>query len=226
MAHREQLVMIFRDRRDAGRRLAEALNGRVSAAPLVLGLARGGIPVAFEVAKVLHAPLDVLVVRKLGAPFQPELAMGAIAAGGVVVRNEEVLRLLPEAEEALQQACQREQAELQRRERAYRGNRSPLAVHGQEVVLVDDGVATGASVEAAILALRQLGAARIVLAVPVGAPESMHHLRALVDETVCLSQPARFAAVGQAYERFGQTSDEEVRALLAEGQFGAAADHP
>lgn len=218
--------MIFRDRREAGRLLAKALIGRLGESPVVLGLARGGMPVAFEVAKALRAALDVLVVRKLGAPFQPELAMGAIAAGGVVVRNEEVLRMLPEAEEALHQACQRERAELQRRERAYRGGREPLTLEGREVVLVDDGVATGASVEAAILALRQLGAARIVLAVPVGAPESMHRLRTLADATVCLSEPARFAAVGQAYERFGQTGDEEVQALLAEGQFGAPADHP
>ncbi|MFZ8985066.1 MAG: phosphoribosyltransferase [Steroidobacteraceae bacterium] len=218
--------MIFRDRREAGRLLAEHLQGRVGESPLVLGLARGGVPVAFEVAKALKAPLDVLVVRKLGAPFQPELAMGAIAAGGVVVRNEEVLGMLPEAETALRQASRREQVELQRREQAYRGERSPLAVQGREVVLVDDGVATGASVEAAILALRQLGAARIVLAAPVGAPESMHRLRALADDTICLSQPARFAAVGQAYESFGQIGDEEVRALLAEGQFSAPAHHP
>lgn len=218
--------MIFRDRRGAGRLLAEALAGRVGESPVVLGLARGGVPVAFEVAKALRAPLEVLVVRKLGAPFQPELAMGAIAAGGVVVRNEEVLRRLPAAEQALHQAGQHEQAELQRRERAYRGDRGPLAVQGREVVLVDDGVATGASVEAAILALRQLGVARIILAVPVGAPESMHRLRPLADDTVCLSRPARFAAVGQAYERFGQTSDEEVRALLAEGQFRTPANDP
>ncbi len=217
--------MIFRDRREAGRLLGERLIDRVGEAPLVLGLARGGMPVAFEVAQALRAPLDVLVVRKLGAPFQPELAMGAIAGGGVVVRNEEVLRMLPDAEAALLQASQREQPELARRERSYRGGREPLNIDDREIVLVDDGVATGASVEAAMVALRELGARRIVLAVPVGAPESMHRLRTLADATVCLSQPARFAAVGQAYENFGQTSDEEVRALLAEGQFSAPADH-
>lgn len=197
----------------------------VGQSPVVLGLARGGLPVAFEVAKALRAPLDVLVVRKLGVPLQPELAMGAIATGGVVVRNEEVLRGVPDPEGALRVAIEREQVELRRRERVYRGNRPPLAVRDREVVLVDDGVATGASLEAGIRALRQLGVDRIVVAIPVGAADSVQRLRGLADDILCLEQPARFAAVGQAYDRFGQTRDEEVTALLAEGQFGAPADH-
>jgi predicted phosphoribosyltransferase len=204
----------FLDRRDAGRRLATALQTRGYRDPIVLGLPRGGVPVAYEVAARLGAPLDVFVVRKLGVPYQPELAMGAIASGGILVRNEDVLRALGGAEQALAMVEHVERAELQRRERLYRGNRPDAAVKGRNVLVVDDGLATGATMKAAVLALKQAGAARVVVAVPVGPPETCSDLESLADEVVCLLRPARFMAVGQWYEEFGQTTDDEVRQLL------------
>jgi len=208
----------FLDRRDAGRQLAEALRARGYRDPIVMGLPRGGVPVAYEVAAGLSAPLDVFVVRKLGVPYQPELAMGAIASGGILVRNDEVLRVLGSAAERALAAVERtERVELERRERLYRGDRPATAVGGREVVVVDDGLATGATMKAAVLALRQAGAARIVVAVPVGPPETCEELEALADEVICLQRPARFMAVGQWYQEFGQTTDDEVRQLLAAG---------
>jgi putative phosphoribosyl transferase len=217
----------FLDRYDAGRQLAEVLKARGYRNPIVMGLPRGGVPVAYEVAKRLGAPLDVFVVRKLGVPYQPELAMGAIASGGILVRNDDVLRMLGNAERALAAVERAERVELERRERLYRGNRPRPTVRGRDVLVVDDGLATGATMKAAVLALEQAGAARVVVAVPVGPPETCAELEALADEVVCLRRPARFMAVGQWYEEFGQTSDDEVRDLLDlsdAGESGAGLD--
>ena len=210
----------FRDRSMAGRRLAkklEAYAGREDA--IVLGLARGGVPVAYEVASHLRLPLDVFIVRKLGVPGYGELAMGAIASGGVRVVNEDVLReLQPHADAILEAVTATESAELDRRELGYRDGRPPLEVGGRVVILVDDGIATGASMRAAATALRQKGAAKIVVAVPVGSPETCQEFEEEVDETICAIAPEWFQAVGQYYEDFSQTTDDEVRELL-----GAAA---
>jgi predicted phosphoribosyltransferase len=206
----------FLDRHDAGRQLAEVLKTRGYRNPIVMGLPRGGVPVAYEVAKALGAPLDVFVVRKLGVPYQPELAMGAIASGGILVRNDDVLRMLGGAERALAAVERAERVELERREQLYRGDRPVATVRGRDVLVVDDGLATGATMKAAVLALEQAGAARVVVAVPVGPPETCAELEALADEVVCLQRPTRFMAVGQWYEDFGQTSDEEVRELLGQ----------
>lgn len=208
---------VFADRVEAGRALARAL-GRYagSTATVVLALPRGGVPVAREISRALGLPLDVLVVRKLGLPMQPELAMGAIASGGAVVLNEDVLRHLGDHTASLEAVKTRELAEVQRRERSYRGDRPPLAVAGRTAILVDDGLATGATMEAAVRALRALDAKCIVVAVPVSSVEARDRIAALADEVVCLEAPMFFSAVGQWYRNFDQTSDEEVRALLAE----------
>jgi len=209
----------FADRAEAGRALADALVAwRGAPDALVLGLPRGGVPVAYEVARALDLPLDVLVVRKLGLPWQPELAMGAIASGGALVVNEQVLRYLPADSDALQRVRAHEQAELERREREYRGDRPPLAMAGRTGILVDDGLATGATMEAAVRALQSLGARRVVVAVPVASPEARDRIAAAADEVVCLAAPEWFSAVGQWYRDFGQTSDEEVTDLLARAQ--------
>lgn len=208
------MLHVYGDRREAGRALAKALAAQGAQHPVVLGLPRGGVPVAYEVARALDAPLDVFVVRKLGVPWQPELAMGAIATGGVLVRNEEVLAALADADEALERVRAREQAELVRRERAYRGGRPPAALAGETVIVVDDGLATGSSMKAAVRALRVAGAARIVVAVPVGPPDTCRELESLADEVVCLQRPSMFMAVGQWYGDFSQTTDEEVSELL------------
>lgn len=214
---------IYSDRADAGRALAKAL-ARLRAAPdvIVLGLPRGGVPVAYEVAAALGLPLDVLVVRKLGLPQQPELAMGAIASGGALVVNDAVVRYLAGRAEAFEAVRAREQAELERRERDYRGARPPLQVSGLTAILVDDGLATGATMEAAVRALQSLGAHRVVVAVPVASVEARERIEAVADEVVCLATPEFFSAVGQWYADFGQTDDEEVRELLARA--GAAAN--
>ena len=183
----------------------------------MLGLPRGGVPVAAEVARALGAPLDVFLVRKLGLPGQRELAFGAIASGGVRVLNEEMvigLRLEPSIVNGVTAA---EQEELTRRERAYGGDMPPLDVDGKTVVLVDDGLATGASMRAAVVALRARGPARIVVAVPTAAPEAWEDFRDEVDEVICADTPAHFVAVGERYDDFRETSDEEVRTLLAGG---------
>ncbi|MBX6326141.1 MAG: phosphoribosyltransferase, partial [Chthoniobacterales bacterium] len=182
---------------------------------IVLGLPRGGVPVAYEVAKRLHAPLDVFLVRKLGVPGFEELAAGAIASGGVRVLNEDVLRALPDAEQTIESITARETAELERREQHYREGRPAPMLHDRVVILVDDGLATGATMRAAVKALRQRGAAKIVVAVPVGPPDTCREMAQEADEVVCLSTPVFFQAVGQYYEDFSQISDDEVRELLA-----------
>ena len=211
------MTRVFADRVEAGRALARALGSYAgSTATTVLALPRGGVPVAREISRALGLPLDVLVVRKLGLPMQPELAMGAIASGGAVVLNEDVLRYLGDRMASLEAVKSRELAEVQRRERSYRGDRPPLVVAGCTAILIDDGLATGATMEAAVRALRALDAKRIVVAVPVSSVEARDRIAALADEVVCLEAPMFFSAVGQWYRNFEQTSDEEVRALLAE----------
>jgi putative phosphoribosyl transferase len=207
---------IFQDRTDAGRQLAEELlsyAGRDDV--IVLALPRGGVPVAFEVAQRLGVPLDVFVVRKLGVPGHEELAMGAIASGGVRVLNEDVLYVLPDAQSIVEMVTAIEREELKRRERDYRSDRPAPEVPGRTVILVDDGLATGATMRAAAAALRQQSAAKIIVAVPVGAPSTCHEIRSIADEVVCLQTPGSFMGVGQYYEDFSQTTDEEVRELLA-----------
>jgi predicted phosphoribosyltransferase len=181
---------------------------------LVLGLPRGGVPVAYEVSRRLHVPLDVFVVRKLGVPGHEELAMGAIASGDVQVINQDVVRQLQISPLDIEAAALRETLELERRERDYRNGRPPLEVHGRTAILIDDGLATGATMRAAIAALRQREAGRIVVAVPVAAPRTCAEMEQYVDEMACLLMPEEFQAVGEWYEDFSQTSDQEVRNLL------------
>jgi putative phosphoribosyl transferase len=206
----------FADRTEAGRLLAEKLGEYADRDDvIILGLPRGGVPVAYEVAKRLRAPLDVFVVRKLGVPGFEELAAGAIASGGVRVLNEDVVRAIPHAEEAIEAVTTRETAELERREQLYRAGRPAPELRDRVVILIDDGLATGATMRAAVKALRQSGAAKIIVAVPVGPPDTCREIEEQADETICLSTPAFFQAVGQYYEDFSQTSDEDVRQLLA-----------
>lgn len=206
----------FRNRREAGQKLAEELarpyGGRNDV--VVLALPRGGVPVGAEIAKKLGAPLDVFVVRKLGVPRHEELAMGAIASGGVRVLNEEVLSYLRVPAHVVDAVTAREERELRRREEDYRGDRPPLDVTSKVVILVDDGLATGSTMRAAYASLRTLGPAKIVVAVPVAARDTCEEFRREVDELVCLRTPEPFKAVGLWYDDFSQTSDEEVRHLL------------
>lgn len=214
-------MSIFRDRADAGRKLAAKLDdyaGRPNL--LVLGLPRGGVPVAYEVARRLNAPLDVFVVRKLGLPQQPELAMGAIASGGVRVLNRELIRSLGVGEATIDRVAASEQRELARREQQYRNDRPPAKVRETTVILVDDGLATGATMRAAVKALRQQEPAEIIVAVPVASPDICAGFQGLVDRIVCAATPEPFMGVGAWYEEFRQVSDDEVRGWLA-GQ-GAA----
>lgn len=206
----------FPNRSEAGRVLGTKLSkyaGRDDV--IVLGLPRGGVPVAYEVAGALGVPLDVFIVRKLGVPGFEELAVGAIASGGVRVLNDDVVRALPNASEIIEAVTQRETAELERRETRYRDGRPAPEIRGRIVILIDDGLATGATMRAAVKALRERGAAKIVVAVPVGPPETCREFEDEADEVVCASAPEFFQAVGQYYEDFSQTSDEEVRDLLA-----------
>jgi predicted phosphoribosyltransferase len=213
----------FADRVAAGQALARALASFAGPDSVVLALPRGGVPVGFEVATALGAPLDVLVVRKLGFPGHAEFAMGAIASGGVRVLNDEIPRAyLPSASE-IEAVTRAEQAELERRERAYRGHHELIPVKGRTVLLVDDGLATGTTMRAAVSAVRQMSPARIVVAVPVGSIEACEALRAVADEVVCLQTPEPFTAVGLWYEVFDQTSDEEVARLLAMPTMGRGA---
>src|SRR5881296_4056479 len=207
----------FANRTEGGRLLAEKL-ARYSNRDdvIVLGLPRGGVPVANEVAKRLRAPLDVFIVRKLGVPGFEELAAGAIASGGVRVLNEDVIRSIPYADEAIEAVPVKETAELERREHIYREGRPPPELRDRIVILVDDGLATGATMRAAVKALRERGAAKIVVAVPVGPPDTCRELEQEADETICLSTPQYFQAVGQYYEDFSKTSDEDVRELLSQ----------
>lgn len=207
--------MLFRNRAEAGQQLARKLEhyaGRDDV--VVLALPRGGVPVAFEVAKFLRAPLDVFVVRKLGVPGQVELAMGAIAAGGVRVLNDEVVQHLNITDEVIDQVAAEEEQELRRRELLYRGDRPPIDVRGKVCILVDDGLATGSTMRAAVAALKRLGPARVVVAVPVGASDTCTLLGREADESICAHTPEPFQAVGLWYQDFSQTSDEEVRELL------------
>ena len=208
--------MIFRDRVDAGRRLAERLFHHAGdPSVIVLALPRGGVPVAAEVAAALGAPLDVYVVRKLGVPGRRELAMGALASGGVRVVNEPVIAASSVTESELEAVTREEQVELERRERALRGERPPPAVGGRTVILVDDGVATGSTMRAAIAALRELRAGRVVVGVPVASPDTCEELRSEVDELVCVETPEPFYAISLWYRDFAQLGDEEVREALA-----------
>ncbi|MCP3819409.1 phosphoribosyltransferase [Streptomyces sp. A3M-1-3] len=208
--------MLFTDRVDAGRRLAEALRHLAAEEPVVLGLPRGGVPVAFHVAHVLGAPLDVIVVRKLGVPYHRELGFGAIGEGGVRVISDDIVRRSGVRQADLAAVEHDEEAELLRRARRFRAGRERLALAGRTVIVVDDGIATGATAAAACEVVRAQGAARVVLAVPVAPPDAVARLRAEADEVVCLSTPVAFSAVGEWYQDFSQTSDEEVVFLLAQ----------
>jgi putative phosphoribosyl transferase len=205
----------FTDRREAGRELASKLaTYRGQRDLVVLALPRGGVPVAFEIAEALDAPLDIFVVRKLGMPGHPEFAIGAIASGGVRVLSEDVIREFGIQPDVLDEIARRELLELERREREYRQGRSLADLRSRTVILVDDGLATGSSMRAAVEAVRALDPARVVVAVPVGAPSTCAGLRAIADEVVCAREPEPFSAVGLWYCDFSQTSDEEVRELL------------
>jgi putative phosphoribosyl transferase len=209
----------FRDRTKAGEQLATKLAAYADRPDvLVLALPRGGVPVAFEVARVLHAPLDVMIVRKLGIPGEEELAMGAIASGGVCVLNDDVVQMLGIPEKVIQRVVAHERRELARRERLYRGDRHAYDVHGRTVIIVDDGIATGATMRAAVTAVRQQHPARIVIAVPVAAATTCEEFAAVVDELVCILRPGDFFAVGFWYQSFSQTTDEEVRDLLQQAR--------
>ena len=218
----ETITRRFADRHAAGRELAERLGSLATEEPIVLGLARGGVPVAYEVAQALRAPLDVLVVRKIGAPGNPEYGIGAIAEGDVRVLNREAVRHLLVSVEELEAAIARARAELDARVQRYRGGRPPLEVKGRTAIVVDDGLATGGTARAALRAVRAREPRRLVLAVPVGAPESVTSLREEADEVICLLEPELMWAVGLWYEHFEPTSDSEIAELLA----GGAADPP
>jgi predicted phosphoribosyltransferase len=213
---------IFPDRAEAGRVLGLKLSKYTGGEDvIVLGLPRGGVPVAYEVARALRVPLDVFIVRKLGVPGFEELAVGAIASGGVRVLNEEVANALPNRDEIIEAVTKRESAEVERREQEYRDGLPAPEIRNRTVILVDDGLATGATMRAAVKALRQRGAAKIVVAVPVGPPETCREFEDVADEVVCASAPEYFQAVGQYYEDFSQTSDQEVRDLLKRAARGS-----
>jgi len=208
---------VFRDRAEAGRALATKLMGFAGRGDVVvLALPRGGAVVGYEVAQALNAPLDVFMVRKLGTPGQPELAMGAIASGGVIVLNPDVVHALNIPDEVIREVAAREEQEVERREREYRGNRPPLPLRRQTAILVDDGLATGSTMRAAVMAVRDRDPGAIVVAVPVAAASTCAELRSEseVDHVICLATPEHFQAVGQWYEDFPQVSDQEVRELL------------
>lgn len=207
--------MVFSDRREAGRRLAERLSERNLPDPVVLALPRGGVPVAYEVAAALGAPLDVLVARKIGAPGQPELGVGAVAEGAITVLDDATLRALRLTVADLDATVARERAELQRRVEHYRGGRAAHPVEGAAVIVVDDGLATGGTARAALRSVRARGPATVVLAVPVAPPEAAQFMLPDADEVVLVEAPRRLTSVGQWYADFTQTNDEEVTGLLA-----------
>lgn len=213
----EEEMIEFADRHDAGKRLGERLAPLAAEQPIVIGIPRGGVVVAYEVARALGAPLDIIVVRKIGAPDQPELGIGAVvdAERPVVTLHEDLIRRLGVPREHIDREVAAQVEEIRRRERAYRGDRPPADVAGRTVIIVDDGIATGSSVRASLRAIRARQPAKVVLAVPVAAPESLEMLRSEADEIVCLQAPAWFRAVGQFYRDFGQTTDAEVVGLLA-----------
>jgi putative phosphoribosyl transferase len=207
-------VRVFPNRCAAGRELATALVPLELKDPIVLALPRGGVPVGYEVAHLLGAPLDVLVVRKVGAPDQPELAIGAVGAAGVTVADEETMALVGVGPEEFATLARAEQAEVERRDRMFRQDRPPLDLRGRCAILVDDGLATGATMQAGVEVARRLGAARVIVAVPVGAPEACERLAVRADRLVCLFKPEAFVAVGYWYQDFAQTDDAEVQRLL------------
>jgi putative phosphoribosyl transferase len=213
------MAQYFHDRAEAGRLLAEKLMAYANRQDIrVLALPRGGVPVAFEIAKALRAPLDVFLVRKLGVPGHEELAMGAIASGGIVVHNDEVIGNLDISSQEIDTVVAREQQELERRERLYRGDRPFPDLHGCTVILVDDGLATGATMRAAVVAVRQHQPAHSVIAVPIAAPDTCEALGTQVDEIICAMTPDPMYAVGLWYEHFDQTTDDEVRELLTQAR--------
>jgi predicted phosphoribosyltransferase len=208
--------MPFTDRSDAGRKLAAALAAYKGEQPVVLALPRGGVPVAAEVAAVLNGPLDLILVRKIGVPFQPELAMGAVVDGGapMIVRNEDVIRLAGISESDFQSVCNSELAEIERRRQSYLGNRERVDVTGRTAIVIDDGIATGATTRAAVRATRMRHPKKLVLAVPVAPTETLAEMRAEADEVVCLEDHEFFGAIGFYYRDFRQVSDEEVIEML------------
>jgi len=217
---------MFRDRGDAGKKLAQRLLHYANRDDVVvLGIPRGGVPVAFEVAQALHAPLDILLVRKLGTPGQKELAMGAIASGGVRILNEEVVRDLDIGEAELAAAIAEQEAELRRREQLFRGVRPALSLQGKIAIVVDDGIATGSSMLAAIDALRSLGPEKIVVATPVAPSHAIDRIARTADEFVCLLSPEGFFGISEFYEHFPQIEDAEVRTLLGRASQSMAARH-
>ncbi|MGP0060882.1 MAG: phosphoribosyltransferase [Beijerinckiaceae bacterium] len=209
--------MSFENRLDAGRRLAQALASYKDQRPVILALPRGGVPVAAEVAAALHAPLDLVLVRKVGVPMQPELAMGAVVDGGtpIIVRNEDVIRLANIDEAEFQTICHQELAEIERRRQRYLGNRARVDVAGRVTIVIDDGIATGATTRAALRATRQRQPKKLVLAVPVAPTESLAEMREEADDVVCLEDHEFFGAIGYYYSDFRQTSDQEVIEALA-----------
>jgi len=211
---------LFVDRLDAGRKLAARLEQIPLQGPLVLALPRGGVPVAFEIAKELHAPLDILLVRKIGAPGNPEYGIGAVVDGSnpQIVLNEDAMAIADLSPAYIEREKQRQLEEIERRRAYYLDGRPPMPLKGRSVIIVDDGIATGGTVKVAIKAVKQAGAAQIILAVPVAPPSVLASLREEVDEIICLEAPEPFYAVGQFYEIFGQTTDEEVVALLHEAR--------
>lgn len=216
-------VQYFVDRSDAGRRLAQSIAQRgITGDLLILGLPRGGIPVAYEVARELKAPLDVWLVRKLGVPGHEELAMGALASGGAKIMNEDVVRSMGVRPESIDSVVAKEYKELKRREQEYRGDRPLPEIKGRVVIVVDDGLATGASMRAALRDLGSQDPARLIVAVPVGAPEVCRAMSREASEVICLLQPRFFNAVGKWYRKFTQTTDQEVRDLLSHAQTDAA----
>jgi putative phosphoribosyl transferase len=210
--------MRYFDRRDAGRKLAELLRPYAGEQTVVLALPRGGVPVGFEVALALNVPLDIFVVRKLGAPGQPELAIGAVASGGVYVLNHRIVKALGVTEAEIAPLLERESQEIIRREKLYRGDRPPIDIAGKTVIVTDDGLATGASMLVSVDAIRALRPQRIVVAVPVAPPETITRLRHVADDVVCPLVPPQFNAVGEWYENFAQTTDDEVKQLLSLAQ--------
>jgi putative phosphoribosyl transferase len=216
--------MAFLDRRDAGRRLAPLIQGTVGVGaeqPVVIGMARGGVPVAFEIARALDAPLDVVVVRKLGHPRQPELGLGAIAESGVLLVNEALVQQLGVTEDVIGEVAAQQETELERRLHVYRGDRPPVPVAGRTAIVVDDGLATGFTARAAIEVMRRRSAARVVLAVPVGPPGAVAALREVADDVVCVETTEGFFGLSEWYEDFRQVSDDEVAQLLAAAALGS-----
>lgn len=215
--------MRFESRADAGRRLAAALSAYAVRKPIVLALPRGGVPVAAVVAAALNVPLDLVLVRKIGTPGQPELALGAIVDGPspMIVRNKRILASTGTSATTFDAICRRERAEIERRRILYLGKHEPVDIAGRVVIVVDDGIATGATMRAALRATRQRGPARLVLAVPVAAPDTLESLRPEVDEAICLTNPEGFLGVGQFYDDFHQVTDDEVVALMATGSGGS-----